>query len=96
MADEQLTTKDAQLEKIIELLETIAENTAPADESWGRIMSWLKEVQVNKTEQRVYLMDLEYHVFAELPCSTDFYPGFNDKGEPRSSPADGVYKATVW
>ena len=29
--DEQLTTPDAQLEKIIELLEQIVENTTPAE-----------------------------------------------------------------
>lgn len=29
---EQLTTPDAQLEKIIELLEQIVENTTPAEE----------------------------------------------------------------
>lgn len=59
-------------------------------------MSWLKEVQVNKTEEKIYMMDLEYHVFAELPCSTEFYPGYNDAGEPRDNPADGVYKDTCW
>jgi len=30
--DEQLTTPEAQLEKIIELLEQIVENTTPAEE----------------------------------------------------------------
>lgn len=33
MPDPALTTPDAQLERIIELLETIAENTAPAEET---------------------------------------------------------------
>ena len=32
MSDERLTTQDAQLEKIIELLEQIVENTTPAEE----------------------------------------------------------------
>ena len=32
MDDENLTTTDAQLEKIIELLEQIVENTTPAEE----------------------------------------------------------------
>ena len=32
MSDENLTTQDAQLEKIIELLEQIVENTTPAEE----------------------------------------------------------------
>ena len=31
MDDEVLTTEDAQLEKIVELLEQIAENTAPGE-----------------------------------------------------------------
>ena len=31
MADEKLTTNDALLERIIELLEQIAENTAPEE-----------------------------------------------------------------
>lgn len=31
MADERLTTNDALLERIVELLEQIAENTAPAE-----------------------------------------------------------------
>ena len=32
MDEEKLTTTDALLEKIVELLEQIAENTAPAEE----------------------------------------------------------------
>lgn len=59
-------------------------------------MSYLKEIQINKTEKRVYLLDMDYHVFAELPCSCDFYPGVNDKGQPRDNPADGVYTDTCW
>ncbi len=56
----------------------------------------LQEVQVNKTEQKVYLMDENYHTFAELECSTDFYPGTNSNGDPRGNPEDGVYRDTVW
>ena len=41
------------------------------------------------SEEKIYLMDLEYHVFAELPCSTEFYPGYNDKGEPISATNKG-------
>ena len=59
-------------------------------------MSYLKEVQINKTEKRVYLLDMEYHVFAELPMSTDFYEGTNDAGEERGNAVDGVYRETVW
>ena len=59
-------------------------------------MSYLKEVQIDKTKKRVFLMDMEYNVFADLPMSTDFYPGYNDQGQPHSSPDDGVYRDTVW
>jgi len=59
-------------------------------------MSYLKEVQVDKTKQRVFLLDMEYNVFADLPCSTEFYAGYNDAGEPRGNPVDGVYRDTVW
>ena len=33
----------------------------------------LKEVQVNKTEEKVYLLDENYDVFGVLPMSTDYY-----------------------
>ena len=59
-------------------------------------MSFLKEVQVDKTKKRVYLLDAEYHVFAELPMSTDYYEGSNEAGLARGNAADGVYRETVW
>ena len=52
----------------------------------------LKEVQVNKTEKKVYLLDENYEVFGVLPISTDFY---QDTGE-RKHADDGVYRDTVW
>lgn len=52
----------------------------------------LKEVQVNKTEQKVYLLDENYDVFGVLPMSTDYY---QDNGN-RSNADDGVYRDTVW
>lgn len=58
-------------------------------------MSYLKEIQINKTEKKIYLMDMEYHVFAELPMSTDFYEGTNEAGQPYSNAEDGVYHDCV-
>lgn len=59
-------------------------------------MSYLKEIQINKTEKRVYLMDMDYHVFGELPMSTDYYEGTNEAGQPHSNAEDGIYRDTVW
>lgn len=56
----------------------------------------LKEIQVNKTERMVYCLDEQYHVFAELPMSTDFYAGVNNAGLARGNAADGVYRETCW
>ena len=60
-------------------------------------MSYLKEVQVDKTKRKVFLLDMEYHVFAELPMSTDFYEGTNETGQEHSNAEDGVYRGeNVW
>lgn len=59
-------------------------------------MSYLKEIQINKTEKRVYLMDMEYHVYAELPMSTEFYEGTNEAGLAHGNAEDGLYRETVW
>ena len=56
----------------------------------------LKEVQVNKTEKMVYLLDESYEVFAKLPISTDFYEGSNNAGLARGNAEDGVYRESVW
>ena len=56
----------------------------------------LKEVQVNKTEKMVYLLDEGYEVFAKLPISTDFYEGSNNAGLARGNAEDGVYRESVW
>ena len=58
-------------------------------------MSWLKEIQINKTEKKIYLLDLDYHVFAELPMSTDYYEGYNEYGQEHSNAEDGVYRESV-
>ena len=56
----------------------------------------LKEIQVNKTELKVYAMDEEYNIMATLPMSKAFYPGYNSEGLPRCNAPDGVYTDTVW
>ncbi len=52
----------------------------------------LKEVQVNKTEEKVYLLDENYDIFGVLPMSKDF---IQDTGARRNAD-DGVYRETVW
>lgn len=52
----------------------------------------LKEVQVNKTEKKVYLLDENYEIFGVLPISTEYYQDTGDRGNA----ADGVYRETVW
>ena len=59
-------------------------------------MSYLKELQINKTTKRAYLLDPDYHVFAELPISTDYYEGTNNAGLARGNASDGAYRETVW
>jgi len=56
----------------------------------------LKEIQVNKTAKKVYAMDEFYDIMATFPIGTEFYPGYNDAGEPRCNAPDGVYTDTVW
>lgn len=56
----------------------------------------MKEVQVDKTKQKVFLLDEEYEIFGRLDMSTAFYEGFNSAGLARGNAADGVYKDTVW
>jgi len=52
----------------------------------------LVEVQVNKTEDKVYLLDENYDIFGVLPMSKEF---IQDNGN-RSNADDGVYRETVW
>ena len=52
----------------------------------------LVEIQVNKTKQEVYAMDENYNVIATFPCSTDFYPGYNEYGQPYCNAEDGTYE----
>ena len=54
----------------------------------------LKEIQINKTEKKLYCMDEDYHVYAEFPIGTDYYEGYNENGDPYSNVDDGVYPVT--
>ena len=56
----------------------------------------MKEIQVNKTSCTVYAMDEFYDIMATMPMGKEFYPGYNDVGEPRCNAPDGVYTDTVW
>ena len=51
----------------------------------------LKEIQINKSDRKIYCMDEDYNTFATLPVGTEFYPGYNENGEPYSNVPDGVY-----
>ena len=52
----------------------------------------LVEIQVNKTEKKVYAMNENYEVIATYPCGTAFYSGYNEYGQPYSNPDDGDYE----
>jgi len=54
----------------------------------------LKEVQVNKEEDKVYAMDEEYNVIAEYEMSKDFWPGENSAGEEFCNAQKGKYDLT--
>lgn len=51
----------------------------------------LKEIQFQRTKQMIYAMDENYNVIGEWPCHSDFYPGYNEEGDPRGSLPDGTY-----
>lgn len=57
----------------------------------------LVEIQVQKQKQMCYALDETGHVIAQFPISTEFYPGFNEYGQPRSNAENGIYAGdTVW
>ena len=57
----------------------------------------LAEIQVQKKNKLVYALDESYNIIACMPCSTDFYPGYNEYGQPRGNAENGVYRdANVW
>lgn len=57
----------------------------------------LAEIQINKSESRVYAMDERWQVIATYKCGCDFYDGYNENGEPYCNAPDGVYNdESVW
>ena len=51
----------------------------------------LKEIQFQRQKQMIYAMDENYEVIGQWPCHSDFFPGYNEEGDPRGSLPDGTY-----
>lgn len=51
----------------------------------------LREIQVNKSERKVYAINDESEIIAVYDCGTSYYSGFNENGEPYSNADDGIY-----
>lgn len=52
----------------------------------------IKEIQFQRSKQRIFAMDENYKVIAGWPCSDRYWPGWNDLGDPRASLPDGVHQ----
>ena len=51
----------------------------------------IKEIQFQRSKQRIFAMDESYNVIGDWECRDDFVPGYNEAGDPRGSLPDGVY-----
>lgn len=51
----------------------------------------LKEIQFQRSKQRIYAMDGEYRTIDSWECRDAFVPGYNAAGDPRGSLPNGVY-----
>lgn len=51
----------------------------------------LQEIQINKDKRMVYAMDENYDVISRYPCSTAYYAGYNEYGQPYCNAANGTY-----
>ena len=51
----------------------------------------LQEIQFQRNKQRIYAMDENYNVIASWECRSDFFPGYNEQGDPRGSLPNGDY-----
>ena len=51
----------------------------------------LKEIQFQRSKQRIFAMDENYEVIADYECHDDFVEGYNDQGELRESLPNGDY-----
>lgn len=55
------------------------------------VMNMVKEIQFQRSKQRIFAMDENYNVIGDWECRDDFVPGYNEAGDPRGSLPDGVY-----
>ena len=51
----------------------------------------VKEIQFQRSKQRIFAMDERYNLIGDWECRDDFVPGYNEAGDPRGSLPDGVY-----
>lgn len=51
----------------------------------------VKEIQFQRSKQRIFAMDENYNVIGDWECRDDFVRGYNEAGDPRGSLPDGVY-----
>lgn len=51
----------------------------------------IKEIQFQRSKQRIFAMDENYKVVADWPCRDAFVPGYNMDGDPRGSLPNGLY-----
>lgn len=54
-------------------------------------MDLLREIQIDYTKKRIFLMDEDYRVFFDYPIGTDYWEGKNEYGQPYSNAEEGVY-----
>ena len=55
----------------------------------------IKEIQFQRSKQKIFAMDENYKVIGDWECRDDFVAGYNASGDPRGSLPDGVYMG-VW
>lgn len=51
----------------------------------------LREIQFQRSKQKMFAMNEKYEVIGEWDCHDDFIPGYNAEGDPRGSLPDGTY-----
>ena len=51
----------------------------------------LREIQFQRSKQKMFAMNENYEVIGEWDCHDDFIPGYNAEGDPRGSLPDGTY-----
>ena len=51
----------------------------------------VKEIQFQRSKQRIFAMDENYNVIGDWECRDDFVEGYNAQGQMRGSLHDGVH-----